>query len=83
MVPRSSENLFRIRPVGFKLKNRIAACRILLNIVSWILIEARMRNEKKNTDWDKARIIVAEVNPAYIDTIVSLFILLLPLIVKL
>lgn len=65
-TPISFENLFKILPDEFELKNLIVAPIILLNIVLCILIEARMQMKKKENDRNNVIKIVTMVIPEYI-----------------
>lgn len=66
IAPISLENLFKILPDGFVLKNRIVALVMLSNILSCNLLEALMQLLKKAKDLTREIMIVAIVIPEYI-----------------
>lgn len=50
MAPISLENLFKILPAGFVLKNLIVALVMLVNMLSWSFVDALMQIVKKVKD---------------------------------
>lgn len=63
--PISLENLFRILPALFVLKNRMVALMMLMNIVSCRFVEALMHTEKKVKDRTKVTIIKSAIITEY------------------